>query len=165
MSHGLYVQIAIWSQVVSAVVFIAALAFMWAKWLQPMVLAAQAQSNRQIAEAERHRDEAKAALEALRGEIDGARGDAELIRARANDQAERERQTVLAEAVEAGERVLHNAHAELERARAAARGRLRVEIIESALAVARSEAERRIDPPANARLVDRFLSTLGRTTQ
>ena len=56
----LYLEIAIWSQVVSSIVFIGALVFMWFRWLLPLFMAAQARSNRQIAEAERHRDEAKA---------------------------------------------------------------------------------------------------------
>ncbi|HEY9086433.1 MAG TPA: hypothetical protein VIN40_10945 [Candidatus Tyrphobacter sp.] len=155
-----YLQIAIWSQVVSAVVFMAALIYIWGRWLQPTVLAAQERSNRQIAEAERHRDDAEAALTALRAEIENAHADADLIRARANTYAEHERQAALAEAAEAGERALRNARAELDRARAAARLRLRVELADKALAVARSDAERRIDARGNARLVEHFLATL-----
>ncbi|HUY41656.1 MAG TPA: hypothetical protein VMV82_08845 [Candidatus Dormibacteraeota bacterium] len=159
-SSQLYVQIAIWSQVASALLFIAAMAFVWMRWLQPMVLAAQARSNRQISEAERHRDEAKAAVEALRDEIEGATRDAELIRRRADGQAVREREVVVAEATVACERVLHNAAGELERAREAARLRLRDEILARALAQARDQAQRSIDGAANARLVERFLVTL-----
>lgn len=156
----LYLQIAIWSQVCSAVVFIAAMVYVWIRWLQPMVLAAQERSNRQIAEAERHRDEAEEALAALHEEIEGAREDAELIRERANAYAEHERQAALAEATAAGDRTLRNARAELDRARAAARQRFRLEIAEKALAVARDDAQRRIDARTNARLVDGFLTTL-----
>ena len=75
----LYLDVAIWSQVVSAILFIGALVFIWNKWIVPVVLAAQVRSNAQIAESERHRDEAKGALGALREEIDSARRDAELI--------------------------------------------------------------------------------------
>ena len=160
--NQLYLQIAIWSQVVSSVVFLAALVFMWFKWLQPFVLAQQERSNQQIAEAERHRNEAKAALDALREEIDGAHLDATLIEQRAGEQAIHERQAVIAEANEAGERILHNAHGELERTRAAARQRLRGEFVEKALALARGDAGSRIDEPANVKLVDRFVTTLER---
>ena len=38
---------------------------MWFRWLLPVFMAAQERSNKQIAEAERHRDEVKAALETL----------------------------------------------------------------------------------------------------
>jgi hypothetical protein len=72
----LYVQIAVWSQVVSSIVFIAVLVYMWFRFLLPVFLAAQERSNAQIAEAERHRDEVKAALQALNEEIEIARRDA-----------------------------------------------------------------------------------------
>lgn len=159
-SSQLYLQIAVWSQVVSSIVFLAALVFSWFKWLQPFVLTQQERSNEQIAEAERHRDEAKAALDALRDEIEGAHLDANLIEQRAGDQAAHERQAVLTEANEAGERVLHNAVGELERSRASARQRLRDEFVRKALALARSDAGRRIDDLANMKLVDRFVAAL-----
>ena len=65
----LYLKIALFSQVISSVVFIGVLVFMWFRWILPVVMAAQKRSNRRIAEAERHRDEVKGALEALRDEI------------------------------------------------------------------------------------------------
>ena len=71
--NDLYISIAIWSQVISSVVFLAALVYMWSRWILPVVMTAQDRSNRQIAEAERHRDEAKAALQTLREDIEGAR--------------------------------------------------------------------------------------------
>lgn len=162
MSSQTYVTIAIWSQVVSAIVFIAALLYLWSRYLEPIVLAAQARSNEQIAEAERHRDDAKAALIALREEIEGARSDAELIHDRAARQAKRERDAIVVEAKESGARLVRNAHAELERARAVSRERLRSELMTRALAAARSEAERRVDGPVNERLVSVFLSSLER---
>ena len=57
-----YIKIAIWSQVVSSIIFLGVLAYMWFRWILPVVMAAQERSNRQIAEAERHRDEVKGAL-------------------------------------------------------------------------------------------------------
>jgi hypothetical protein len=55
----LYTRIAAWSQIVSSIVFIAVLIYMWFRWFMPVVLMAQERSNRAIAEAERHRDEVK----------------------------------------------------------------------------------------------------------
>ena len=156
----LYLQIAVWSQVVSSIVFIAALVFMWFRWLMPVFLAAQERSNRQIAEAERHRDEVKAALESLHSEIDTARLDAELIVQRATDQAEHERQSLLSETTDAGERALQNAGQELERGLAAARRRLRDELLERALQLARTEATQRVGPALDSRLIDNFVVSL-----
>lgn len=156
----LYLQIAVWSQVLSSIVFIAALVFMWFRWLLPVFMAAQERSNRQIAEAERHRDEVKGALETLRSEIQTARHDAELIVARATDQAEHERQALLSEATDAGERTLSNAGQELDRALAAARRRLRDDMLKRALQVARSDAAQRVGPSLDSRLIDNFVVSL-----
>jgi F0F1-type ATP synthase membrane subunit b/b' len=156
----LYFHIAIWSQIVSSIVFIGALVFIWMRWVMPVFLAAQERSNRQIAEAERHRDEVKAALEALREAIESASRDAKLIEERASEHAERERQSVLKEATEAGERVLADASRELGRARAAARHRLRDEILGRALGFAREDAVQRVGPELDARFLDRFTRSL-----
>ncbi len=155
-----YEQIAIWSQVISAILFLIALVAIWIKWIAPAVLAAQEARNQQIAVAERHRDEAKATLETLRHEIDGAKHDADLIRERAKHQAGLEKEAAIAEAREAGERSLRNAAGELGRARAEARERLRGELIEKALSFAQREATSRMNAATNAKLVDRMVVTL-----
>jgi F-type H+-transporting ATPase subunit b len=157
-----YVRIALWSQVVAAVLFIAFLVWIWVKYLQPAVLAAQERQNKQIAEAERHRDEAKATLDLLRNQITGAAHDADAIKARAQAQAKREFDAAVAGAKDAGERSLTNARGELDRARASAREQLRREILDRALAQARQDAGRRVDAPTNARLVNNFLGSLER---
>jgi F-type H+-transporting ATPase subunit b len=158
----LYLEIAIWSQVVSSFVFIGALVFIWFRWLLPVFLSAQDRSNRAIAEAERHRDEVKAALETLRSEIDSARHDAELIVQRADDHAQHERQSALDEVNDAGVRALENAGKEIDRARAAARARLRADLLGRALRVAREDAVRRIGPSLDERLIDTFVGSLER---
>ncbi len=155
-----YERIALFSQVVSAMLFIAAMVFIWIKYIQPAVLAAQESHNRQLAEAERHRDEAKAALDALHGEISGAQSDAEAIKRRALAQAEREHDAAVAEAKAAGERALRNAQDELGRSRAAAKTQLRTELLDKALELARGEAARRVDAPLNAQLVHSFVDQL-----
>lgn len=158
----LYVSIALWSQVVAAVLFIGFLVWIWVKYLLPGILTAQERQNKQIAEAERHRDEAKATLDLLRNQIDGAALDAEAIKRRAVAQAKREYDASVAEAKEAGERALANARGELARARASARDQLRRDILDRALVQARQDAERRVDASANARLVNNFLGSLER---
>ncbi|MGZ3498249.1 MAG: F0F1 ATP synthase subunit B family protein [Vulcanimicrobiaceae bacterium] len=157
-----YTEIAIWSQVASAVLFIAAMVVIWIKYIQPAVLAAQENHNKQIAEAERHRDEAKAILDSLQGEIEAAQRDAASIKERAQTQAEREREAAIAEAKAAGERALRNAQAELDRSRAAARVQLRHELLDKALDLARKEAAERVDATVNAKLVDEFVHYLER---
>jgi F0F1-type ATP synthase membrane subunit b/b' len=156
----LYLQIAVWSQVASSILFIGALVFVWFRWGMPVVLAAQERSNDQIAEAERHRDEVKAALEALRAEIETAHHDSELIEARAAARAEHERQALLQEATDAGERALADAGRELGRARAVSRQRLRDDLVQRALQMARDDAARRVTPALDARIIDRFTDFL-----
>ena len=155
-----YEEIAKWSDIISAILFLAVMVWLWMKYIAPAVLNAQANQNRLLAEAERHRDEAKAALDLLRQEIEGAKRDAQLIGQRASDQAKHESEKTIAEANDAGERVLRNAQGELERARAAAREQLREELAAKALDLARSEAETRVNGDVNARLVDQFVASL-----
>ncbi len=158
-----YQAIAEWSQVASALLFLAVLVWMWLKFIQPAVLAAQAAQNARINEAERHRDEAKAALEGLRGEIGQAQQDAVAIKDRLGAFVSAEREAVLREAREAGERALRDAEGELARARAAARSQLRDELLEKALDLARQTAARRMDAAADKKLASSFVRSLERS--
>ncbi len=157
-----YVHVALWSQVAASILFVAVLVWLWVRFIQPAILAAQDRANKQIAEAERHRDEANAMLDLLQGQLSGAARDADAIKDRAKAQAEREYEAAVAEAKEAGERALASASGELPRARSAARERLRVELLDKALARARSDAKGRVDAGTNTRLVDQFLASLER---
>jgi|HubBroStandDraft_4_1064222.scaffolds.fasta_scaffold00002_156 F-type H+-transporting ATPase subunit b len=157
-----YVQVASWSQVAASILFIVVLVWLWVRFIQPAILAAQERANKQIAEAERHRDEANAMIDLLQSQVDGAVRDAEAIKERAKSQAEREYEAAIAEAKEAGERALASARGELPRALVAAREQLRVELLEKSLTRARSDAKRRVDAGTNARLVDQFLASLER---
>ncbi len=157
-----YVSVAIWSQVVSAVLFIAVLVWLWVKFITPAILAAQDRQNKQIAEAERHRDEAKAMLDLLRNDIESAGRDAEAIKGRVESQAVRECEGIAADAREAGERSIRGAQASFSGMLAAARDRFRGEMLEKALARAREEAASRVDDALDARLIDRFAASLER---
>jgi F0F1-type ATP synthase membrane subunit b/b' len=160
-----YDEIAKWSDIVSALLFLGALLWLWFKYIQPAVLASQARHNAMIAEAERHRDDAKAALEALRREVEGAQHDAQLIRERAREQGQREADATIAEVKATGERTLRNAQGELERARAAARRQVRAELAGKALDLARAQAVGRVDGTVNTQLVQSFISSLERGGQ
>jgi F-type H+-transporting ATPase subunit b len=158
----LYFRVAIWSQVISSIAFIAILVFAWFRWFLPVIMSAQERSNKQIAEAERHRDEVKAALETLSSEMQSARHDAELIVQRASEHAEHERQSVLEDSKDAGERALQDAGKELARARTAAQRRLRDDLLARALRAARGDAARRVSPALDERLIDAFVGSLER---
>ena len=120
---------------------------MWSRWLMPVFLAAQERSNRQIAEAERHRDEVKGALEALREEIEARTARRATHRtARGPRMPSTNGNSRCKDATEAGERALADADRELERARAAARHQLREEMLERALQLARELAMQRVGP-------------------
>lgn len=157
-----YVQIAIWSQVVSAVLFMGVLVWLWFKFIQPAILAAQDRQNKQIAQDERHRDEAKSMLDVLRNDVENARRDAGLIGARIDGEAARERDGIVAEARDAGERSVRDAQAEFSRALAAGREQLRIDMLEKALQRAREEAARRVDATVDAGLLERFTRSLER---
>ena len=73
-------------------------------------------------------------------------------------------EAAVAEAKEAGERALQNARGEYDRAIAAARERLRIELLDKALDRAREEASRRVDAAANERLVNGFVNSLERSS-
>jgi F0F1-type ATP synthase membrane subunit b/b' len=160
-----YALIAEYSQIASAVLFVAVMIWIWVKFIQPAVVTAQENANAQLAEAERHRDEAKAQLESLRGEIGNAQRDAVAIKQRVEAQAKAECEAMVGEARRAGERAIANAQGELERSRASARTRLRDELLDQALTLARTQAEQRVDAGVNAQLVGSFLNSLEHGTR
>ncbi|HEY1429323.1 MAG TPA: hypothetical protein VGF18_07100 [Candidatus Tumulicola sp.] len=160
MNSDTYAMIAVWSQVVASILFVGIMAWVWLKYIQPAILAAQDRHNKQIAEAERHRDEAKAALDVLRGEIDTAGHDAKLIVERADEQAQREHVATIEQTRDAGERSIRNAQLEFDRAMVSAKDRLRDELASKALDRARELAQAKVDASENAALVDRFVTSL-----
>lgn len=157
-----YEAIAQWSQIVSALAFLGAMVWIWVKFIQPAVLTAQQAQNERIKEAELHRDRAKQRLDSLQGEIGSAQGEGSTMKERAQAQGQREHDVIVAEARDAGERQFRNAQGELDRARVAARDRLRAELADKALDVAAAEAAQRVDAGVNAQLVNAFVSNLER---
>lgn len=157
-----YDLIAFWSQIAGFVLFALALVWAWNKFLTPALAASSKASNDRLALAERHREEMNAAVESLRHAIDGAKLDAEAMIARVKERAQHEREAILAEAKDAGERSVRNADGELARARMAARERLRETLASQALDIARTSANMRIDTSINARIVQEFIEQVGR---
>lgn len=145
--------LAMWSQVAGAVVFLICVLLIWNKWIAPAVLAYQAAKNAELAEAESRRARMRAAVSDARAEIERAEADARTIRERAVAAAEKDRVKILADAKAEAQRLVHNAEGELDRARMAARDRLRIEFIEKALVKARSLAASRVDATLDEKLV------------
>jgi F0F1-type ATP synthase membrane subunit b/b' len=156
-------QIATWSQVVCAILFIIFLVWVFRKYLMPGVLAIEASRNADLLAAEKRRDAIQTDVSTARAEVEAADRDAVAIVARARAHASAEHERILADAKADGELTVRNARGELERGRLAASSSLRADFIEKALQRARKEAAARIDDGANTRLVDATVKTLERT--
>jgi F0F1-type ATP synthase membrane subunit b/b' len=152
MSDAFYESVAVWSQIVASVLFIVALVVLWQRYIAPAVLASQARKNAELLEAEKRRDDARAAVEEAQAELTRADGDVRTIAQRAEADAARIRAKILADAQIEGERLLRGAEGELERARAGAREQFRADLLERAMQIAR-EAAVRVDDGTNRRLV------------
>ena len=152
MTDAFYEQLSTGSQVVASILFIVALVILWRKYLTPAVLASQARKNAEIADAEARRDAARAETTVAQAEVAKADDDARAIRARAQTDATRTREKILADAKAEAERLAHNADGELERGRTAARDRLRTDLLEKAMQIAR-EASAHLDEATNRRLI------------
>lgn len=161
-THTFFDTLALWSQVAGAVVFLIVLILLFRKFLIPAVEANEKARNAEIAQAEARRARLQAEAAKARGEIEAADRDAAEIRSRAEHDTTRDRAHVLADAASEGQRLVRNAEGELERARLAARDRLRIELIEKALVKARSQAASRVSDTVNKGLVDATVSDLAR---
>jgi F0F1-type ATP synthase membrane subunit b/b' len=159
---GMFETIALWSQVAGAVAFVIVFVLLFRRFLIPAVDANEQARNAELVDAETHRDQLRAEAEKARAAIADAERDAQNIQARAAADAASERGRLLAEVQTEGERLLRNAEGELQRARFAARDRLRIEFIEKALIKARAEAGGRLDDAANDRLVNETVEGLAR---
>ncbi len=161
MSAAFYDQLAIWSQVAGSLAFIVVLVFLWVRFVAPAVLAAQERKNAELVESERRRDAAKENVERAQQALRGADDDVRAIAARAERDAKAESERIRSEAAAESERLLRVAGGELERRRAEARESLRDELIEKALAIARSSAAT-LDQATNERLIGETVGTIER---
>jgi F0F1-type ATP synthase membrane subunit b/b' len=154
--------LAVASQIAGAVIFVVAAIVIWNKYIAPGVKAYQAAKNAELAEAESRRERMRADVGAARSEVETAEAAARVIRERVEAAAAADRAKTLEDAQHEAERIVHNAEGELERARLAARDRLRVEFIVKALAKARAEAHARVSGATNTALVERTIADLVR---
>ena len=155
-------KLALWSQVIGAVVFFAVIVAVFRKLLVPAIRRLQASRNAALAEAEARVDQARHDVTAARAELLAAESIAAGIIAEGEREAQREADHLLVEARHESERLAHNAAGELERTRLAAQSALRARLIERALARAREEITRRLDPRTDARLVSATIGDLVR---
>ncbi len=160
-----YETIAVWSRIISTVLVLGLIYWIFRRYLAPAITSAQQARNAEISSAEGRRDTAKAEIETAKRELDQAKREAATMRENGTHTGERERTRLVADAEEAGKRSLRNAQGELARQRAAARDRLRFELIDRALARARADATLRINAGANLRLVEATVSRLERNPQ
>jgi F0F1-type ATP synthase membrane subunit b/b' len=162
MDAQFFASVALWSQVAGAGAFLVTLVLLFRKYVIPAVAANEQARNAEIAGAESRRAALQAELAKARAELERADHDAAEIRNRLMEQVARTRAQLQAEAQADGERLVHNAEGELERARLAARDRLRIEFIQRALAKARHDAAGRVSDATNERLVARTVDDLVR---
>ncbi len=161
-TNAFFIQVALWSQVAGSVAFLIVMVLLFRKFLIPAVEANQAARNAQLAEAEARRTRIQTEAAHARGDIEAADRDAAEIRSRIAHAIERDRAHTLDEANAEGVRIIRNAEGELERARIAARDRLRIELIEKALAKARAQASGRVNDTVNKALVEATVDDLAR---
>ena len=161
-TDAFFEQVALWSQVFGAVAFLIVLVVMFRKYLIPAVIANQKARNAELADAESRRTRIQADAAKARAEVEAAEHDAAEIRNRIERVTTRNHAHIIAEAEAEGLRILHNAEGELDRARHAARARLRIEFIEKALAKARAEAPTRVSETVDETLVRTTLDDLAR---
>ncbi len=150
------------SQIVGAVGFVIAIVVIWSKFIAPGVKGYQQAKNAELAEAEARREHMRQDVAAARAEIERADEDCREIRARIDRVSERDKRKTVEDARHEAERIVRNAEGELERARIAARDRLRIEFIEKALAKARAEAPARVSESADRKLVEETVGDLAR---
>ncbi|HEY0798782.1 MAG TPA: ATP synthase F0 subunit B [Candidatus Baltobacteraceae bacterium] len=158
---GFYAQVAVWSDVLGSFAFLAVLVYLFNRFVSPAVVASQARKNAELSDAEQRRDAAKADVAAAQAELDAAKRDVQAITQRAQLDAHRERERILAEAKGDGERLVSNAEGELDRRRAGARVALRAELVEKALIQARASAAARIGANKDHELVEGVMAAIG----
>lgn len=161
MNDRFYEGLATYSQVVASLLFIVVIVVLWRKYLAPAVIASQARKNAELAESEARRDAARAETEVAQRAIATAESDAHAIRGCAAADAEAVRARILTEAHAEGERLVRNADGELDRGRVAARDRLRSELLERAMQIAR-DASAHLDDTIDRRLVGDAVDTAER---
>ncbi|SRR5213593_3562749 len=130
----------------------------------PVLLAAvrerEQKLERQLAEAERSRQEAAKLLEEHKRLLAAAHADAQELLTKAKAVAQKERETLLAKAREEYEQLLVRARKDIEEEKAKAILELRREAVDLSIAAASKLLEAKLDTEANRHLVMEYLATL-----
>ena len=155
-----YEIIAQWSEIIGGIAFVVVAVWLFRKYALPAVRAGEVARNRDLVNAEQRREELRAEVDAGRAAREAATRDADAIAARAQGDAQREHDTIVADGRREAARLIVNAQGELERSRTAARDRLRIEFIEKALVRARELASSQIDDTMNTKLVTQTVDDL-----
>jgi F0F1-type ATP synthase membrane subunit b/b' len=155
-----YESIAQWSEIIGGIGFVIVAVWLFRKFALPAVRSAEIARNAELVNAEKRREELRAEVEAATAARDAALREADSIAVRAQGDAQREHDAILADARREGTRLIQNAQGELERGRIAARDQLRIEFIEKALLRARELAATQIDGAIDARLVGKTVDDL-----
>lgn len=147
------------------IVFIVLLVLL-AKLVFPHIVKAvadrEAAITRQLAEAEQKLAEASALLEEQRQLMAGARGESQALIAEARQAAERERATAMEKTRAEQEELLARARREIGAERERAVADLRREAVDLAIAAAGKVIERRLDADADRKMVEDYLSGIGK---
>lgn len=151
-----------WAKVIDFLLFAAALVWLWQKFAKPQLEAASDAENARIAGIEEALAKAKGDLVTAHAAREAADGERETILRNADEAGARDLAAAVAEARAQAERIRAHAGGEVERQRYAAGVRLRIEMIEEALAHARRDATARSDEALQASLIDQLLEDLTR---
>lgn len=157
MHENVWEVVAQWSEIIGGLAFIVVSIWMFRKWLLPVIVRTTEVKNAELLDAEKHRDELRQRVLEAQARVAQADREAVDISTRAVNDAQREHELIVNEGRREGTVLLQNANGELERARLAARIRLRIELIEKALMRAREIAVERVDESLNAKLVRRTI--------
>lgn len=161
MSTDFFIKLADWSQIAGSLVFVAGLVWVFGRYVVPAVRSSQERKNGELADAEKRRDDAKADAEHARVELAAAGVESTAIGERSERDAVHERERIIADANAEGDRLLRNARGELERSRYAGRAKLREELIDKAVSIAREGAQR-MDGAESERVNAGVLDAIGR---
>jgi F0F1-type ATP synthase membrane subunit b/b' len=155
-----YEAIAQYSEVIGGFAFVIVAVWLFRKFVLPAVRSGEVSRNLDLVNAERRREALREDVAKARGEVEAADRDALAIASRAEDDARHEREAIVSDGRREATRLLQNAQGELERARLAARDRLRIDFIEAALKRARELAAHELSDAGNARLVTKTVDDL-----
>lgn len=151
------------AKVIDFIIFVAAIIWVWNRYLVKQLAAQQEAENKIVADAQAHRSQAETGIAAAQAAIEQAKTDA--VRMVAVGQAQAAKLVVdeRAAAQSHAQRILSHANGELERERYRVRRELLEETVEQAHARAAELAKRVIDPAKQEVLVDRLIADLERT--